>query len=132
MSLHFPVADKRQKIVSLPNLRIIDYAYGFTGSTHDATAWKKTRMAQERQFLLEPGEWIWADSAYPVCTYLLSFFVLTQMHRLKTGLLRLTRNQTQMNQPTNGLITTFPCFESVLSMRSAFSKDVSHLLRTSA
>ncbi|KDQ48956.1 hypothetical protein JAAARDRAFT_128009 [Jaapia argillacea MUCL 33604] len=30
------------QIVSLPNLQIIDYGFGFTGSTHDSTAWQKT------------------------------------------------------------------------------------------
>jgi hypothetical protein len=54
------------KVVSLPNLRIIDFTYGFTGSTHDSTAWNETRMAKDRRSLLKDGEWIWADSAYPV------------------------------------------------------------------
>ncbi|KDQ50998.1 hypothetical protein JAAARDRAFT_104390, partial [Jaapia argillacea MUCL 33604] len=35
------------QIVSLPNLQIIDYGFGFTGSTHDSTAWDKTQFAQE-------------------------------------------------------------------------------------
>lgn len=56
------------QIVSLPNLQIIDFGYGYTGSTHDATAWEATRMAKEHSTLLEHGEWIWADSAYPVCS----------------------------------------------------------------
>ena len=50
----------------MPNLRIIDFSYGHTGSTHDATAWEGTRIAQEHESLLEDDEWIWADSAYPV------------------------------------------------------------------
>lgn len=54
------------KIVSLPNLQIIDFSYGYTGSTHDATAWEQTRLAQEHETLLQEGEWVWADSAYPV------------------------------------------------------------------
>ena len=54
------------KIVSLPNLRIIDFSYGHTGSTHDATAWETTRLAQEHSTLMGDGEWVWADSAYPV------------------------------------------------------------------
>jgi hypothetical protein len=36
---------------------------------HDSTAWNETRMAKERNVLLEEGEWIWADSAYPVSMY---------------------------------------------------------------
>lgn len=55
------------QVVSLPNLRIIDFGYGYTGRTHDSTAWQGTRMAQEHQTLLEDNEFIWADSAYTVC-----------------------------------------------------------------
>ncbi|KAF8191116.1 hypothetical protein K438DRAFT_1675946, partial [Mycena galopus ATCC 62051] len=40
-------------IVSLPNLHIIDFGYGFTGSTHDSTAWEETRLAKEHATLLE-------------------------------------------------------------------------------
>jgi hypothetical protein len=54
------------KIVSLPNLHIIDFGYGYTGSTHDATAWEGTKLAQGPEKLLGKGEWVWADSAYPV------------------------------------------------------------------
>ncbi|KAF7359978.1 DDE Tnp4 domain-containing protein [Mycena venus] len=54
------------QIVSLPNLRIIDFGYGFTGSTHDSTAWDETRMVKEHDSLMKEGEWIWADSAYPI------------------------------------------------------------------
>ncbi|KAI0045771.1 hypothetical protein FA95DRAFT_1618110 [Auriscalpium vulgare] len=53
-------------IVSMPNLRIIDFSYGYTGSAHDSTAWAKTRIYQEHDTLLEDGEFIWGDSAYPV------------------------------------------------------------------
>ena len=58
------------QIVSLPNLHIIDFGYGFTGSIHDSTAWNETRMAKEHKDLLEDSDWIWADSAYPVCLLL--------------------------------------------------------------
>ncbi|KAF5356673.1 hypothetical protein D9758_013757 [Tetrapyrgos nigripes] len=37
---------------SLPNLRIIDVGYGYTGSTHDATAWEKTQLKQAIDILL--------------------------------------------------------------------------------
>ena len=36
------------------------------GSTHDSSAWPATRLAQEHESLMEDGEWVWADSAYPV------------------------------------------------------------------
>lgn len=51
----------------MPNLRIIDFSYGFPGSTHDARAWEATQLAQEHLTLLDDDEWVWADSAYPVC-----------------------------------------------------------------
>ncbi|KAF7372947.1 DDE Tnp4 domain-containing protein [Mycena sanguinolenta] len=60
------------QIVSLPNLRIIDFGYGYTGSTHDSTAWQGTRMAQEHGTLLEHGEFIWADSAYTLEKWMVS------------------------------------------------------------
>jgi hypothetical protein len=33
------------QIVSLPNLQIIDFSFGNTGSTHDTSAWEATRLA---------------------------------------------------------------------------------------
>jgi len=45
------------QIVSLPNLQIIDFSFGHTGSTHDSSAWEE---------LMEENEWVWADSAYAV------------------------------------------------------------------
>ena len=75
--------DISAEVVSLPNLHIINYSYGFTGSTHDATAFEKTRMAQEHDDILEPHEWIWADSAYPVHSPPSNLLALTS---LKHGL----------------------------------------------
>jgi hypothetical protein len=50
----------------MPNLRIIDVGFGFTGSTHDATAWEGTVLFKEHENRLTAGEFVWADSAYPV------------------------------------------------------------------
>ncbi|KIK51091.1 hypothetical protein GYMLUDRAFT_78333 [Collybiopsis luxurians FD-317 M1] len=61
-------------IVSLPNLQIVDIGYGFTGSTHDASAWEKTYVKQEHQNVLRSGEWIWADSAYPISDWVVAPF----------------------------------------------------------
>ncbi|KAF7368124.1 DDE Tnp4 domain-containing protein [Mycena sanguinolenta] len=52
------------QIVNLPNLRIIDFSYGRTGSTHDSSAFKDTLVFQQHSDIFEDGEWIWADSAY--------------------------------------------------------------------
>jgi hypothetical protein len=30
-------------------------------------AWRDTLLAQEHEEVFEDGEWIWADSEYPVC-----------------------------------------------------------------
>lgn len=65
----FPYSHFSQ-VVSLPNLRIIDFSYGQTGSTHDSTAWNDTVLAQNHETLMSPGEWVWADSAYPVFTFI--------------------------------------------------------------
>ena len=40
------------------------------GSTHDSTAWEDTQIVQEHEDIIKDGEWIWADSAYPVRTCL--------------------------------------------------------------
>jgi hypothetical protein len=55
------------QIMSLPNLCIIDFSYGHTGSTHDSTAWEDMRIVQEHRDIIKNEEWIWADSAYLVC-----------------------------------------------------------------
>lgn len=62
------------QIVSLPNLRIIDYGYGFTGSTHDSTAWEETRIFLEHVEIFDEGEFIWGDSAYPIELWLVAPF----------------------------------------------------------
>lgn len=54
------------QIISLPNLRIIDFGYRFTGSTHESTAWLPTYIPNEYEDLLEGDEFVWGDSAYPV------------------------------------------------------------------
>nr|GAT51776.1 predicted protein [Mycena chlorophos] len=60
------------QIVSLPNLRIVDFSYGHTGSAHDATAWGGTRIAANHTEFLGEKEWIWADSAYPIRSWIVS------------------------------------------------------------
>lgn len=41
-------------------------SYGHTGSTHDSTAFERTKIARDHADILGPNEFIWADSAYPV------------------------------------------------------------------
>nr|GAT45093.1 predicted protein [Mycena chlorophos] len=62
------------QVINLPNLRIIDIGFGYVGSTHDATAWTGTRIYKKRQDLLAPGEWVWADAAYPICDWVVCPF----------------------------------------------------------
>jgi hypothetical protein len=57
------------KLISTPNLQIIDYGVGLPGSQHDATAWKETWIPKEHESLLEAGEWVWGDTAYPLQTW---------------------------------------------------------------
>lgn len=57
------------QVVSLPNLHIIDYGYGFPGSTHDSSAWTKTKVYENHDNIFEQGEFIWGDSAYPICYF---------------------------------------------------------------
>ncbi|KDQ52058.1 hypothetical protein JAAARDRAFT_91379, partial [Jaapia argillacea MUCL 33604] len=37
-----------------------------------STAWEETHLAREHATLLEDGEFIWADSAYPLATWMVS------------------------------------------------------------
>ncbi|KAF8576129.1 hypothetical protein K439DRAFT_1649368 [Ramaria rubella] len=57
------------QLISMPNLRIIDYGVGLPDSQHDAMAWKGTRIPQEHEQLLGRDEWVWADTAYPLQTW---------------------------------------------------------------
>ncbi|KIJ41811.1 hypothetical protein M422DRAFT_255128 [Sphaerobolus stellatus SS14] len=57
------------QLISTPNLQIIDYDVGLPGSQHNTTAWKETQIPHERLTLLEDGEWVWADTAYPWQTW---------------------------------------------------------------
>lgn len=59
------------QVANLPNLRIIDFSYGHTGSTHDSSAWEDTCLFQDHENIFDDGEWVWADSAYPVHVSLL-------------------------------------------------------------
>ena len=58
------------QLISTPNLCIVDYGVGLPGSQHDSTAWQKTHLPQEHASLLPNGEWIWADFAYPIQSWL--------------------------------------------------------------
>lgn len=42
-----PMLKTLAQVISLPNLRIVDFAYSHTGSTHDATVCEETRIAQQ-------------------------------------------------------------------------------------
>lgn len=64
-----PALTATSQVVNLPDLTIVDFSYGHVGSTHDATAWRDTRLMNEQETLMEAGEFIWADSAYPVSSY---------------------------------------------------------------
>lgn len=55
-----------QFVSLLHNLRVIDYSLGHTGSAHDSYVFQSTRVSSNYGAFLSPGEWIWADSAYPV------------------------------------------------------------------
>ncbi|KAF7291261.1 DDE Tnp4 domain-containing protein [Mycena indigotica] len=54
------------QLITLPNLRIIDYVIGHTGSCHDSTAFAGSCVYRHHATLLTGREWIWADSVYPI------------------------------------------------------------------
>ncbi len=57
------------QLITLPNLRIIDYVVGHCGSVHDATAFRESRTYGNYRQLFKNGEWIWAYSAYASDTW---------------------------------------------------------------
>ncbi|KAG8688976.1 hypothetical protein FRC08_011165, partial [Ceratobasidium sp. 394] len=57
------------QIISLPNLQIIDYVIGHTGSVHDSAAFSNSLAAQEHSTLFGHNEFIWTDSAYGATTW---------------------------------------------------------------
>lgn len=52
------------QLITLPNLRIIDYVVGHCGSAHDSTVFRDSRTYQDHGSLFSADEWMWADSAY--------------------------------------------------------------------
>jgi hypothetical protein len=48
------------------NKGIVSQEGAVTGSTHDSTAFQDSHTVHEKQRLIGRGEWVWADSAYPV------------------------------------------------------------------
>lgn len=55
---------KFEQLVTLPNLRIIDYVIGHCGSAHDSTVFHDSRTYHNSGTLFNENEWMWADSAY--------------------------------------------------------------------
>ena len=53
-----------RQLVTLPNLRIIDYVIGHCGSAHDSTVFHDSRTYHNSSILFNGNEWMWADSAY--------------------------------------------------------------------
>ncbi|EJD42779.1 hypothetical protein AURDEDRAFT_67179 [Auricularia subglabra TFB-10046 SS5] len=58
------------QIISTPDCKIRDFGVGLPGSVHDATAWKATWTYENSASIFQPGEFIWADSAYPLQSWL--------------------------------------------------------------
>ncbi|KEP45480.1 DDE family endonuclease, partial [Rhizoctonia solani 123E] len=48
------------------NLRIVDYCVGYTGSAHDALAFRTTAAYCHPESVFQGDEFAWTDSAYPL------------------------------------------------------------------
>ena len=53
-----------RQLVTLPNLRIINYVIGHCGSAHDSTVFHDSRTYRNSSILFNENEWMWADSVY--------------------------------------------------------------------
>ena len=62
------------QIISSPTLDILDYGVGLPGSQHDATAWQLTQLIEEHHIWLGEGEWVWADTAYPLDDWVITIY----------------------------------------------------------
>lgn len=62
---HFLIPTLFQLIMS-PSLKIWDYVLGLPGSTHDSEVFKQSYTFANHDTLFPHGQWIWADSAYPL------------------------------------------------------------------
>lgn len=74
---YLPMSTNRilQQLVTLPNsLLVVDYSIGHTGSVHDSWSFQSTHVFKERDQIFAPGEWLWADSAYPTEMWCVSPF----------------------------------------------------------
>ncbi|OCH89895.1 hypothetical protein OBBRIDRAFT_879603 [Obba rivulosa] len=63
-----------QIVILLDSLEIIDYAVGHMGSTHDALAFKDTRIYNQHQALLPRGHYLLADPVYAVTGWCIAPF----------------------------------------------------------
>src|SRR6267154_4496198 len=77
--------------ITLPNLRIIDYVIGHCGSTHNSTAFQDSHTVLKKQRLIGPGEWIWADSAYPIEAWCITPFKKPAANAVTSGQSRIVR-----------------------------------------
>ena len=63
-------------IVCPPDGTVVDYTAGHVGSSNDSTVYKATGLFKDqsedgRHELLEPGEFAWGDSGYPIHEWLI-------------------------------------------------------------
>jgi DDE superfamily endonuclease len=56
--------DSYFQVVNMPNLCIIDYILGPTGSMHNSSASELSNMAKNPAAWFSDHEWVWGDSAY--------------------------------------------------------------------
>ncbi len=121
--------------MSTPDCTIIDYSVGLPGSAHDASAWKETRLAQQHDHLLQPGEWVWADTAYPLsswCQCAYKKYVQSRYIAAYQFTLILPADLSGMCQKMQDTTTTLPEFAYALSTALDTSKVVGPRCDTSA
>src|ERR1700678_321719 len=62
------------QLVTLPNLRIIDYVIGHCGSAHDSTVFYDSRTYRNSGILFNENEWMWEDSAYALDRWCITLY----------------------------------------------------------
>jgi hypothetical protein len=100
---------------------------GHTSSVHNSWSFRSTHIFKEHERVLAPGEWIWADSAYPSEMWCVSPFKKPIGGKLTPDQWTYNYHVSQVHQPflSSKRILISSRFAFVLNMPSGFSRVVS-------
>ncbi|KAF9511869.1 hypothetical protein BS47DRAFT_1281314, partial [Hydnum rufescens UP504] len=114
-------------VVNMPNLHIIDYVLGPTGSMHDSSAFELSDMAKNPAAWFSDHEWVWGDSAYALRPWCIvpykkphSLFQNNEIFNYHLSKIRIK------SEHTIGMLKG--CFSSLCGLHQQISTVCDHLL----